>query len=186
MLDGDGRVTAADQEIIGTAQPKFYGGITNTLSFKNFDFSAFLQYNVGNKIYNSAAGNTQGMSTTYGQDVAVLNRWTPTNTNTNVPRAVYGDPNVNTRNSDRFLEDGSYARFKSVTLGYTLPTTLSTRAHLRSVRVYAQAQNLVTFTKYSGLDPEVSTFSGSNTSLGTDFFTYPQARTITGGITLGF
>ncbi len=185
-LDGDGRITAADQEIIGTAQPKFYGGIINTLSFKNFDFSAFLQYNVGNKIYNSAAGNTQGMSTSYGQDVSVLNRWNPTNTNTNIPRAVYGDPNVNTRNSDRFLEDGSYARFKSVTLGYTLPTILSTRAHLRSVRVYAQAQNLVTFTKYSGLDPEVSTFSGSNTSLGTDFFTYPQARTITGGITLGF
>lgn len=185
-LNGDGRITAADQEIIGTAQPKFYGGITNTFRFMSFDFSAFLQYNVGNKIYNSSASSTQGMSTTYGQDAVVLNRWTPTNTDTNVPRAVYGDPNVNTRNSDRFLENGSYARFKSVTLGYTLPTTLAARAHLRTVRIYAQAQNLVTFTKYSGLDPEVNTFSGSNTSIGTDFFTYPQARIITGGVTLGF
>jgi hypothetical protein len=152
----------------------------------NFDFSALLQYNVGNKIYNSAAGNTQGMNTTYGQDVAVLNRWTPTNTNTNIPRAVYNDPNTNTRTSDRFLENGSYARFKTVTLGYTLPTDLATRIHVRTIRVYAQAQNLVTFTSYSGLDPEVNTFSGTNTALGTDFFTFPQARTITGGITLGF
>jgi TonB-linked SusC/RagA family outer membrane protein len=185
-LNGDGRVTAADQEIIGNAQPKFYGGITNTVRFMNFDLSALLQYNVGNKIYNSAAGNTQGMNTTYGQDVAVLNRWTPTNTNTNIPRAVYNDPNTNTRTSDRFLENGSYARFKTVTLGYTLPTDLATRIHVRTIRVYAQAQNLVTFTSYSGLDPEVNTFSGTNTALGTDFFTFPQARTITGGITLGF
>jgi TonB-linked SusC/RagA family outer membrane protein len=185
-LNGDGRITAADQEIIGNAQPKFYGGITNTFRFMNFDLSALLQYNVGNKIYNSSASNTQGMSTTYGQDAVVLNRWTPTNTNTNVPRAVYGDPNTNTRNSDRFLENGSYARFKTVTLGYTLPTNLATRIHVRTVRVYAQAQNLVTFTSYSGLDPEVNTFSGTNTALGTDFFTFPQARIITGGITLGF
>lgn len=185
-LNGDGRVTADDQEIIGNAQPKFYGGFNNNLRYKGFDLTAFLQYNVGNKIYNSAASNTQGMSTVYGQDAAVLNRWTPTNTNTNIPRAVYGDPNTNTRNSDRFLENGSYARIKTVTLGYTLPSALLSVAHIRTARVFAQAQNLVTFTKYSGLDPEVSTFSGNNTALGTDFFTYPQARTITGGITLGF
>ncbi|MBJ6145215.1 TonB-dependent receptor [Siccationidurans sp. BT559] len=185
-LNNDGRITADDQEIIGNAQPKFFGGITNTLRYMNFDLSVLFQYNVGNKIYNSAASNTQGMSTDYGQDAAVLNRWTPTNTNTNIPRAVYGDPNTNARNSDRFLEDGSYGRFKTVTLGYTFTSGFITRAHIRSLRVYAQAQNLVTFTKYSGLDPEVSSFSGNNTALGTDFFTFPQARTITGGITLGF
>jgi TonB-linked SusC/RagA family outer membrane protein len=185
-LNNDGRITADDQEIIGNAQPKFFGGITNTVRFMNFDLSVLFQYNVGNKIYNSAASNTQGMSTDYGQDVAVLNRWTPTNTNTNIPRAVFGDPNTNTRNSDRFLEDGSYGRFKTVTLGYTFTNALATRAHIRSLRIYAQAQNLVTFTKYSGLDPEVNSFSSSNTALGTDFFTFPQARTITGGITLGF
>ena len=185
-LNGDGRITADDQEVMGNAQAKFYGGITNTVRYMGFDLSAFVQYNVGNKIYNSGRGFTQGMSTVYSQDVEVLNRWTPTNTNTNIPRAVYNDPNQNNRTSDRFLEDGSYARLKNLTLGYTLPSTLATRAHLRTVRIYAQAQNLVTFTKYSGLDPEVSTFSGSNTSPGTDFFTYPQARTITGGVTLGF
>ncbi|AWM33242.1 SusC/RagA family TonB-linked outer membrane protein [Hymenobacter nivis] len=189
-LNGDGRITAADQEIMGNAQPKYYGGITNTFRFMNFDFSAFLQYNVGNKVYNNPRAYTQGMSSVYGQDVAVLNRWTPTNTNTDMPRAVYNDPNNNARTSDRFLEDGSYLRLKSLTLGYTLPSALATRAHLRTVRIYVQSQNLVTFTKYTGLDPEVSTVNGtnqdSNASPGTDFFTYPQARTITGGVTLGF
>ncbi|MDO7852783.1 SusC/RagA family TonB-linked outer membrane protein [Hymenobacter convexus] len=185
-LNGDGRITADDQEIIGTAQPKFYGGITNTLRYMGFDFTAFLQFNVGAKVFNSSKSYTQGMSTTYSQDVDVLNRWTPTNTNTDIPRAVYGDPNQNNRNSDRFLEDGSYARFKNVTLGYTLPTTLATRVHMRTARIYVSSQNLVTFTKYSGLDPEVNTSNTSNTALNTDFFTFPQARTITGGVTLGF
>ncbi|GAB3306415.1 SusC/RagA family TonB-linked outer membrane protein [Hymenobacter tenuis] len=185
-LNNDGRITAADQEIIGNAQPKFYGGFTNTLRYMNFDLTAFLQYNVGNDIYNSSRSFTEGMSTVYGQDVTVRDRWTPTNTDTDMPRAVYGDPNNNARTSDRFLEDGSYARLKNLTLGYTLPSALASRARIRTVRIYAQAQNLVTFTNYSGLDPEVSTFSGNNTALGTDFFTYPQARTITGGITLGF
>jgi TonB-linked SusC/RagA family outer membrane protein len=185
-LNGDGRVTAADQEIIGNAQAKFYGGITNTLRFMNFDFSGFLQYNVGNKVYNNPRAYTQGMSSVYGQDVAVLNRWTPTNTDTDMPRAVYNDPNNNARTSDRFLEDGSYLRLKSLTLGYSLPSALATRAHVRTVRIYVQSQNLVTFTKYTGLDPEVNTTSGTNTAPGTDFFTYPQARTITGGVTLGF
>lgn len=195
-LDGDGVITAADQEIMGSAQPKYYGGLTNTFRYKGIDLSIFFQYNVGNQIYNSPKSYTQGMSNSFAGDASTLNRWTPTNTNTDVPRAVQGDPNNNLRTSDRFLENGSFARFKSLVLGYTLPTSLLSKAHLRAVRIYVQAQNLVTFTKYSGLDPEVSTFTTSsitngsaatsNAALGTDFFTYPQARTFTGGITLGF
>ena len=185
-LNGDGVVNASDQEIIGNAQAKYYGGFSNTFRFKGFDLNALLQYNMGNQIYNAGKAFTQGMSTSYGQDVEVLNRWTPDNTNTDVPRAVFGDPNSNNRASDRFLENGSFARLKTVTLGYTLPASVMTRIHMRSARIYAQAQNLVTFTSYPGLDPEVSTFAGNNQALGTDFFTFPQARTITGGITLGF
>ncbi len=185
-LNGDGRITGADQEIMGNAQPKFFGGLTNTVRFKGFDLSAFIQYSYGNKIYNNNISFAQGMNSVFGQDAAVLNRWTPTNTNTDIPRAVYGDPNSNRRVSDRFIEDGSYARLKNLTLGYSLPKTLSQRAHLSTVRVYVQGQNLFTATDYSGLDPEVNTFSGSNTALGTDFLTFPQARTITGGISLGF
>lgn len=195
-LNGDGVITAADQEIMGSAQPKYYGGLTNTFRFMGFDMSIFFQYNVGNQIYNSPKSYVQSMSTSYAGDISTLNRWTTTNTNTDIPRAVYGDPNNNLRTSDRFLENGSFARFKSLVVGYTLPTAISSKAHLRTARIYLQAQNLVTFTKYSGLDPEVSTFTTSsitngsaataNAALGTDFFTYPQARTLTGGVTLGF
>ena len=191
-LNGDGVITADDQQIMGSAQPKYYGGLTNTFRFMGVDLSVFLQYNVGNQIYNSPKSYVQGMSTSYAGDLSTLNRWTPTNTNTDVPRAVYGDPNNNGRTSDRFLESGSFARIKSVVLGYTLPASVLGKGHLRTARIFVQAQNLVTFTKYSGLDPEVSTFSSgsgaatANAALGTDFFTYPQARTITGGVTVGF
>ncbi|QIX62492.1 TonB-dependent receptor [Hymenobacter sp. BT18] len=182
----DGRITGDDQEILGNAQPKFFGGLTNTIRWKGFDLSAFIQYSYGNKIYNNNIAFAQGMNGVFGQDASVLNRWTPSNTNTNVPRAVYGDPNNNRRVSDRFIEDGSYARLKNLTIGYTVPQAVTQRFKLSSLRVYAQAQNLVTLTDYSGLDPEVNTFSGSNTALGTDFLVFPQARTITGGISLGF
>lgn len=185
-LNNDGRITGDDQEIIGNAQPKFYGGFTNTLRFKGFDLTAFLQFNYGNKIYNNNISFAQGMNGVFGQDAAVLNRWTSTNTNTDIPRAVYGDPNNNRRVSDRFIEDGSYARMKTLTLGYTLPNTFASHLKMSTFRVYAQAQNLFTITNYSGFDPEVNTFSGSNTALGTDFLTFPQARTITGGVSIGF
>ena len=186
-LNGDGVITSVgDQTIIGNAQPKYFGGLTNTFRYKGVDLNVFFQFNVGNQIYNSPRSYNQGMSSVYGQDVAVLNRWTPTNTDTDIPRAIYGDPSGNNRTSNRFLENGSYGRFKTVTLGYNLPTDLLSRVHVRTLRFYVQAQNLVTFTKYTGLDPELSTFPGSNVSLGTDFFTYPQARTITGGVNLGF
>lgn len=199
-IDGDGRITSSDQEILGNAQPKYFGGITNTVRFLGFDLSVLFQYNIGNKIYNNNISFAQGMNGVFGQDAAVLNRWTTTNTNTNIPRAVYGDPSNNRRVSDRFIEDGSYGRFKVVTLGYNLPKTLTTKAHITTARIYVQAQNLVTFTKYSGLDPEVNTFSAAsvntpgnagsaqtaNASIGTDFLTYPQARTLTAGVTLGF
>lgn len=195
--DGDGRITANDQVYLGSAQPKYYGGITNTIHFMGFDLSALVQYTVGNKIYNNNIAFAQGMNGVFGQDAAVLNRWTPTNTETNVPRAIYGDPSNNRRVSDRFLEDGSFARLKLVSLGYNLPKTLIAHAHLNTARIYLQAQNLVTFTKYSGLDPEVSTFNAvsanqggsaqtANAAIGTDFLTYPQARTLTAGVTLGF
>jgi TonB-linked SusC/RagA family outer membrane protein len=185
-LNGDGVITGDDQEIIGDAQPKVFGGFTNTFRYKGFDLTAMIQFNLGNELYNNTTSFSQGMNTVYGQNVSVLDRWTPNNTDTDIPRAVYGDPNNNRRVSDRFIEDGSYGRLKNVVLGYSLPTSLANRAKLSTVRVYVQAQNLVTWTNYSGLDPEVNTFSGSNTSLGTDFLTYPQARTITGGISLGF
>ena len=110
----------------------------------------------------------------------VLNAWTPTNTNTDVPRAVSGDPSQNTRTSDRFLDNGSYLRLKNLTIGYTLPSNkLSkiTNNVLTKARIYVTSQNLLTITKYSGYDPEING--------GIDTGTYPQARTMTIGLNLG-
>ncbi|WP_026999905.1 SusC/RagA family TonB-linked outer membrane protein [Eisenibacter elegans] len=184
-LNGDGRVTNDDQEILGNAQPDFFGGWTNTFRYKGFDLMIFLQYTYGNLIYNNTRAFTEGMNSVFGQTAGVLNRWTPTNTNTNVPRATFGDLNNNRRTSDRWLEDGSFLRVKNVVLGYNFSKNVTNTLKLRSLRLYASAQNLFTFTNYSGLDPEVNTFSGSNTALGTDFLTFPQARTYTFGINVG-
>jgi TonB-dependent starch-binding outer membrane protein SusC len=185
-LNNDGRITSDDQEVLGSAQPKFFGGITNNVSFKGFDLMFFFQFMSGNKIYNNTRGFSEGMNSVFGQTDGILNRWTPTNTNTTVPRAVFGDPSNNRRSSDRFLEDGSYLRLKNIVLGYTLPKSILEKTKvLRNVRIYASAQNLLTFTKYSGFDPEVNTFSGNNTALGTDFLTFPQARTYTFGVNIG-
>jgi len=103
-----------------------------------------------------------------------------------MPRAVFGDPNNNRRNSDRWLEDGSFVRLKNVVLSYNLPQSLISRIKLSNLRVFVQAENLKTWTKYSGFDPEVSTFSVTNTAPGTDFLTYPQARTVSFGVNIGF
>jgi TonB-linked SusC/RagA family outer membrane protein len=184
-LNGDGVINSADQQVIGSAQPKFFGGFNNQFSYKGIDLGLFFQYTYGNSILNVTREFAEGMNSAFGQLATTLNRWTPTNTNTDVPRAAAGDPNGNTRNSTRFLEDGSYMRLKTATLGYNLPKPWSEAVHFQNIRIYFSGQNLLTFTKYSGLDPEVSTFSGTNTSLGTDFLTFPQARTYQVGINLG-
>ena len=113
------------------------------------------------------------------QSVGTLNRWTGPGTSNTMPRAVFSDPNSNNRVSDRYLEDGSYLRIKNVTLGYTLPKRLIDAAHMTSARFYLSAQNLFTFTDYSGIDPEVS-------GNGIDQAVYPVTRTITFGINLNF
>ncbi|UYZ59225.1 SusC/RagA family TonB-linked outer membrane protein [Hymenobacter latericus] len=184
-LNNDGVITAADQKIIGSAQPNFFGGITNTLNWKGIDLSFFFQFTQGNEIYNNTRAFGEGMNGQFGQLGSVRDRWTPDNPSTSMPRAAWGDPNNNRRVSDRWLEDGSYLRLKTATLGYNLPSNLIRPLRLQSARVYLAGQNLLTFTKYSGLEPEVNTFSGTNTSLGTDFLTFPQARVYQVGVNIG-
>jgi TonB-linked SusC/RagA family outer membrane protein len=185
-LNGDGVVNSADQKIIGSAQPQFTGGFNNYFKYHDFDLSFFFQFSVGGKLLNDTRQFAEGMNSVFGQYATVLNRWTPTNTNTTMPRAVYGDPNQNTRVSTRFIEDGSYGRLKNLTLGYSLPAAIASKIHVRKVRIFASAQNLFTITKYKGFDPEISTFNDSNTSQGTEFLTVPQAKTITFGANVGF
>ena len=185
-INNDGRITSDDQKILGNANPKFYGGVTNNIQGYGFDLSFFFQFSIGNMVYNNTRAFSEGMNSIFGQAATVRDRWTTSNTDTDIPRAVFGDPNNNRRVSDRFLEDASYVRLKNLTLGYTLPKSVLKKVGLNNARVYVTGQNLLTFTDYSGFDPEVSTFGETNTSAGTDFLTFPQARTMLVGINLGF
>jgi TonB-linked SusC/RagA family outer membrane protein len=185
-LNGDNVINALDQQIMGQGLPTFFGGLTNNIKYKNFDVSFFFQFSGGNQIYNNTRAFSEGMNGFFGQTTAVLNRWTPTNTNTNVPRAIFGDTPNNRRVSTRWLEDGDFIRLKNANIGYTFSPAFVKRLKLNSLRIYAAGQNIWTKTKYQGLDPEVSTFSDTNTAPGTDFLTFPQARTYTFGINVGF
>ncbi|MEY4108039.1 MAG: hypothetical protein RL181_2381 [Bacteroidota bacterium] len=185
-INNDGRITSDDQKILGNANPKFYGGVTNNIQGYGFDLSFFFQFSIGNMVFNNTRAFSEGMNSIFGQAATVRDRWTTSNTDTDIPRAVFGDPNNNRRVSDRFLEDASYVRLKNLTLGYTLPKNVLKKVGLNNARVYVTGQNLLTFTDYSGFDPEVSTFGETNTAAGTDFLTFPQARTMLVGINLGF
>ncbi|MBC6698359.1 SusC/RagA family TonB-linked outer membrane protein [Hymenobacter puniceus] len=180
-LNGDGVITAAgDRTFIGNPNPDFTYGITNTLTFKGLDLSFFIQGVQGNDVYNINRFITE--SALYGANngtTRVLNRWTGPGTSNDVPRAIDGDPNTNLRVSSHFVEDGSYARLKNLTFGYTLPQSLMSRISATQVRFYVTAQNLVTLTKYTGYDPEVS-------PSGIDLGVYPQARVFMGGLNIGF
>ncbi|NJL76199.1 MAG: TonB-dependent receptor [Saprospiraceae bacterium] len=191
-INEDGVITTADQKILGDANPDLFGGITNNISAFGFDLSFFFQFSVGNFVYNNTNAFAEGMNTTFGQFASVRNRWTPENPTENIryPRAVFGDPNNNRRVSNRFLEDASYLRLKNISLGYRLPRTVLDRLQISNARFYVTGQNLLTFTEYSGFDPEVSTFAvgnaASNTAPGTDFLTFPQARVMIAGLNLEF
>lgn len=138
----------------------------------------FLQGVSGNQIYHANRVTLEGMYTIRNQTTRVLNRWTGEGTSNEVPRAIYSDPNKNTRNSDRFIENGKYLRLKNVTIGYTIPESLLNRAGFGSVRVYFSGQNLITWTKYTGFDPEVIG--------GVDNSNYPITRNLSLGIDVRF
>ncbi|MBX0291842.1 TonB-dependent receptor [Hymenobacter sp. HSC-4F20] len=179
-LNGDNVITDADRTFIGNPNPNFSFGLTNNLNFKNFDLSFFIQGVQGNDVYNLNRYITESAlyGTTNGT-TRVLNRWTGPGTSNDVPRAISGDPNNNLRVSTHFIEDGSYVRLKNLTFGYTLPKTVMSRISASQLRVYVTAQNLLTLTKYTGYDPEVS-------ASGVDRGIYPQARVFMGGLNIGF
>jgi TonB-linked SusC/RagA family outer membrane protein len=185
-LNGDGVIDPKDQTVIGNPNPKFFGGVTNNFSYKGLELSVFFQGSLGNQIYNQNRQILESQSDPLNQLTTVLNHWTPTNTNTDIPRPVRNDPNGNNRFSNRWLEDGSYVRLKNLTLAYNVPTTFSGKAAIKSLRVYLTTQNLITWTHYSGYDPEVSADPFSSTSFGRDYGVYPQARTYTLGLNANF
>lgn len=185
--NGDGRITTDDAQVIGNAQPKLIGGLTNSFSWNGFDVSAFLQFSYGNSVMNY--GNSfllnPGTDLRVNQTRAALRRWQKAGDITDVPRYEYNNT-YNSYSSSRLVEDGSYLRLKNVAIGYTIPSKWTSKVKLGTVRLYATGTNLWTLTRYTGADPEVSSLDGSTSAQGIDFFTLPQVKTIVGGISVNF
>lgn len=189
-VTGDGVLNADDKRNVGHFLPDFSYGMNFSANWKGLDASLFLQGVSGNEIYSIVKYDLEGMTRLFNAGTAVLDRWTPENTNTNVPRAVSGDPNQNARASSRFVEDGSYFRIKNLTIGYNFssPGTFTKNAVTR-LRVYTTMQNLLTITKYkSGYDPEIGNRNVGMNGLtqGIDYGQFPQARSIVVGLQVGF
>jgi TonB-linked SusC/RagA family outer membrane protein len=184
-IDGD---DVPDRMVVGNPNPVFTGGFTNIMSYKGFDLRIFMQYSYGNDIYNGTRRYLENNSygKTDNQLVTVLNQWMQPGDITKIPRfkGIYND-----RQSTRYMEDGSYLRLKEITLGYHFSQkALDKMKFISSLRLYLKGQNLLTFTNYSGLDPEVNYAGGTRGefALGTDFFTFPIPRVLLFGINIDF
>jgi len=185
-VNNDGKIDEGDQTFIGNPNPKFTYGITNNFVYKSFDLNIFLNGSYGAKIFNVLNYQIASLGSLYQNQVAyAANFWTPTNTATNVPRPVAGD-NPNLKNSDRFVESGSFLRLQTVSLGYTLPAKLAKRAMLNRLRVYVTGQNLYVFTPYKGLDPEIGSVNQNVFLSNVDLGRYPIPRTLVFGINAEF
>ena len=178
-LNNDGVINDSDRTVIGNPNPSWLFSMNNSLSYKGFELSVFLQGIAGNKIYNANNIDNTGMAAAYNQTTDVLKRWQGEGTSNSMPRAVFGDPNQNTRVSDRFVENGSYLRLKNITLSYTFPKQWLQKAQIENARLSLSCENVATITGYSGFDPEV----GIN---GIDQNRYPISRTFSFGLNFNF
>lgn len=186
-VDGNGIINADDRQIVGSANPKFTGGFNNTFRYKGFDLSLFFTFSYGNKVYSAWTGGYRlGHGLWPMLESEALKRWTGPGTSNTTPRAMWGHAyNSTSFASTRFLMDGSFIRFRSLVLGYTIPQKWSSAFKVKRLRVYFQADNLYLFTKYPLLDPEVST-SLSSTTFGQDFMLSPQPQSINFGANINF
>ena len=202
-VNGDGKITSADQTKIGNPFPKMTAGLNLAANYRGFDLSLFILGSYGNDVYNTNIYDLEGMTRLFNSGTAVLRRWRKDGDVTDVPRPTASGPNVQI--SSRFVEDGSYTRLKNITIGYTLPSRLF-GDKVSKFRVYISGQNLITFTKYTGLDPEVgyyqpvgntTGFIGSgaatgngypvvNFNTGIDYGVYPMPKSFIGGIQVTF
>ncbi len=201
-LNGDGVIDENDMTYLGNPTPLFQFGITNNFYYKNFDLSIFLNGNYGNKIFNELRREDENTASNFNlmeqaSNFARLGLKDPNgsatdpdnvyviNSKTTIPRVTAGDANNNNRVSSAFVEDGTYLRIRNVTLGYTLPSRLTSSLQLSKLRVYVSAQNLYTFTKYTGYDPDVGSQNQSALLSGVDYGRYPDSRIFTFGIHIG-
>ena len=176
-----GEINAADRVIIGDPNPDVYGAILSTVTFNNFTLDMKMTYALGGDIYNYTRDVLESMSGYQNQTLSVLNRWRADGQVTSVPKATWGDPMGNSRFSDRWIEDGSYMRLKTMTLNYKVPMKSK---FIESINVFVTGENLLTFTKYKGLDPE---FSQSENPLyyGVDAAICPQPKAVFLGVKIG-
>jgi TonB-dependent starch-binding outer membrane protein SusC len=190
-LNGDGNIDFDDATISGKALPDWFGGITNTVSYRNFDMSLFCRFVTGNQVFNLIRATTDnlgwsnegGLSSVYANSTSnLLDRWQKPGDVAEYGRASFVEPNY-LQNSTQFLEDGDFFRIQNLTLGYTFKGI----SGMESLRLYGEAQNLYVFTKYKGFDPEVSSNGASSErTAGVDYGAYPQSRTLLLGLNVRF
>ncbi|MET3113250.1 TonB-linked SusC/RagA family outer membrane protein [Pedobacter sp. CG_S7] len=189
-LNGDNIINANDRTFLGSPIPTMTYGINLKADYKAFDISVFFQGVTGNKIYNFMKYHNDFFFDQFNKSTNILNAWTPQNSNSMVPALSTVDANNELRPSTYFIESGAYLRLKNVQLGYTLPAAIAEKIHVAKLRVFIQGQNLLTFTNYTGLDPEVGmqNYSSDNRNLdmGVDRGLYPNSRTYTFGLGLTF
>ena len=177
----DGIINDYDKTVIGSSLPLYFGGFTNTFSYKRWALSAFLQFVSGNEVFIYIRYKNESMTGLQNQSTNVLNRWQYEGHETSVPRALWNDPVGNTAFSTRWIEDGSYLRIKNISLSYTIPREFLV---FRNSQFYVTASNVFTFSKYLGYDPEFS-YSYNQMDQGIDYGLCPQPRQFIVGIKLG-
>jgi hypothetical protein len=177
--------TVAYAKPVGRPYPYIFGGITNTFNYMGFDLSIVLTYSVGNQIYDDDGKRQTGdLAFGWNQLSDALNAWTPTNTNTNIPKlSLVNNYDLNTT---RYLYDASFLRLRTLTLGYSLPARSLAKMKMRSLRFYVSAQNLAVWTKYKGWDPETNRDSSGAITQGVSYLNSPQARIFSFGFNVGF
>ena len=180
--NNDGRITDADKTGIGDANPDFTFGLTNTLTWKGLSLSFLITGSVGNDIYNASRVELVSMNNGYNQITDVLRRWRSPGDVTDMPKAGGTD---NLKVSSRFVEDGSYVKLKNITLSYDIRHPALKKAHISSIRPYITCGNILTLTKYSGYDPEVSEYTAA-TKMGVDWGSYPNVKTFIFGLNVEF
>jgi TonB-linked SusC/RagA family outer membrane protein len=183
-LNDDGVINDQDRRFIGNPHPDFTYGLNIDLTYQSFDFSVFLQGEQGRDIFNAARRQLDFPSFNFNFGANTLDAWTPENRDTDIPRLTASDANNELRVSSYYVEDGSYLKIDRVTLGYTLPSSLTERFRTKQARIYFQTQNLLTITGYSGTDPELGGQDAFN--LGIDRNLFPHARKLTVGVNLTF
>jgi TonB-linked SusC/RagA family outer membrane protein len=180
-LNEDGRISSSDRTYIGDPNPDFIFGLTNNFSYKGLNLSVFLQGSVGNDIFNASKADVQGMYDLKNQSVEVLRRWRTPGQHTDIPKAGF-----DMKPSNYFIEDGSYLRVKDITLSYNFSGPFLERTGISRLQPYVTLSNLLTVTRYKGMDPEVNQWGDSGAVQGIDWGTYPHSRTFLFGLNLEF